>query len=461
MGEALYCLALLACIGTSLVYFVPRHDRRFALVTLICLLPIHVFVLYTFNESIPFVPSEKDASLYARYSERTFTNVTDVADISVTASSVGGAVGNLGYVHLLTIVQQFVGDGDGLFYKKALNISALWVLSFAWYAIGLMLGGRALARSITIACACLPTLWYFYCVLLRDLLTAALHSVVLASVMLFYLGSKRKPVHLSVLILTIVGSVFLRPVTLFINAGIVLMVAFVIKGKGLSNRGHSWRARRSWQVGGLILSCVVVLWLMGNESLSDALNWRQKMNISELRTEVDAASDRSGASISSPVGILLSSAKAAPLFFASEPTIASKAVDLGDPEQLRGLMNGVWFVLLTPFAVLGVVMAGRSTVMNLRAMSSGRQRNLERESGSISIGRPESGSKAALLIVLLYCGIWFAVCVVWWDWTRWRLPVVPALCLIAIWAFKRIGVGERFLSFGVWILAVCVWRIVA
>jgi hypothetical protein len=381
--------------------------------------------------------------------------VTDVVDLSATLSSAGGDVGNLGYVHLLTIVQQFVGDGDGLFYKKALNISSLWVLSFAWYAIALLLGGRALARSITIACACMPTLWYFYCVLLRDLLTVALHSVVLASAMLFFFSSKRRSVHLFVLTFALIASACLRPVTLYFNAVLILVVVLAIKRKILSSRGGSW------QVGALILSVLVVQWVLSHGSLSAATDFNQKTQLSALRAQADTIAEQSGNSINSPTALLLTSVKAVPLVIASEPTIASKALNFHDPEQFRGIMNGVWFALFAPFAVLGIVMGGYSTFKSFRSTSSEKRRKPKAVRGAIRIGGPVPGSSAALLIVLLYCAEWYAISVVSQDGTRWRLPIVPALCLIAIWAYKRINVGERFLLLGVWIFVVCAWRIMA
>jgi hypothetical protein len=445
MGELIYCLVLLSCIVAAGRYFVPRYDRGFATTLLLCLLPIHVIVLYIANEAVPFVPSETDSFLYASESERVFTDISDVVNVSATATIVGPVFGGIAYTHLLTIVHQFAGDS--LFFKKALNITSLWVVCFAWYAIALILGGKKLARWTALSCACLPTLWYFYCVVLRDLLTTAIDSTLMASALLFALGARRSYMHLSVMICALITSAFLRPATIYINIALLLVV--------FGATSHAMNRGKSWHIVALVLSGLAIGLVLRSETLDSAFSLGQKTSLDSLSAEADGATLEA---LSSPTGVLLRCAKAVPLFFASEPTIASKELQWGDPEQLRGVMNGVWFVLGTPFALVGVSLGIWSAIKNLLSRRSVKLRSSRLRRETHNIDKTVAGSRAALLIILLYCAAWFVVCVLAWDWTRWRLPVVPALCAIAVWGYRRIGVAGRCVSMAGWIVALCAWR---
>src|SRR4051812_5877348 len=131
-GVALYVAILGVLIAISLRYFVPRDDWRFASLLLLTVFPLHFLVLWVFNATTPFVPSEADAFLYYDNSMRVFQSLGDFFDIQATHDSLAGFDGTT-FTHILTIINQFVGDS--LLLRKLMSVAALWVMAFAWYSI--------------------------------------------------------------------------------------------------------------------------------------------------------------------------------------------------------------------------------------------------------------------------------------------------------------------------------------
>jgi len=461
MGLVAYISTLFLVIALALHYYLPPSDRGFGLRLIFCLLPIQIATLYFLNSSVPFVPSETDTFLYYRFSQREFDSLADYIDVVNTSIYVHGQFGGVTYTHILTIIHQCVGDS--LFLRKVLALTALWPLGFAWYAISRLVAGPSFARAVLVVTVALPTLWYPFCVLYRDLLTAALHSVFLASVLLFYQAGRAQVRHASVLIVAALLLFILRPITIYIN-GAVIVVAI------LAGKAALAPSRRTSTFVLLLAAAALALGLafsvIRDEGLAEALRIDDKLTPQAAGKQATAFSTNLDAQ-AGPVSWAVRLAAAAVLFIVSEPTIMSRDLDTGNPEHLRGMMNGPWFLLGPPFAALAILTVVRRLLLRQSARHISLTANLAHwrapggRWGTAEAVTPGPGpeQRFGLLVVVAYSLIWFAVCAVALDWTRWRLPGVPALVMLAVWQYRRLSRQYcTAMAFG-WGLAIVGWRL--
>lgn len=462
IGIIVYISTLLLVIALALRYFVPPSDRAFCYRLIVLLLPIQVATLYFLNSSVPFVPSETDTVLYYQFSQREFDSVIDYFDIAKTSSYMYRQFGGSSYTHILTIIHQFVGDS--LFFRKVLSLAALWPLGFAWFAISRLVAGRSFARTVLAVTLALPTLWYPFCVLYRDLLTATLHSIFLASVLLLYRGGKGRMRHASVLTMSALLLFLLRPMTVYINAAVILVTMAADRAVLIASPGR--KKIRSALIAAAGVAAVLGFFIVRDSSVAEALQIDNKITVQAVdqqRTGISSSLQATVGPISWPARL----AAGVLLFIGSEPTIVSRELDTGNPEQLRGMMNGPWFLLGAPFVTLAILTVVRGLLP--RRGSSSRSRKTGRDLWGVAgarwrmLGRAraeaETSRRFGLWVVAGYSLIWFALCVLAWDWTRWRLPVVPALAMLAVWQYRKLTVGGRSaVAFG-WCLAIVSWRL--
>jgi hypothetical protein len=455
MGLLIYICALLSIIVIGLKGFIPKDDRRFAVTLLVLTLPIHLLVLYLINKAIPFVPSETDAFLYYTYSQYNYSNWTELF-IFRTVQTPYGEFGGL-YLHILTIAHQLIGDS--LFWRKVLNLTALWPMAFAWYRIARFASGKRSARFVMSGVVWLPTLWYPFLVLYRDLITASLHSVFLAA-LIWYMASRKRPVTS---LLVMFGSGFLlflfRSATLLINGLVIVVVivswclaqdrrssvtTYIANNVAAASALPSGRLTRFRRLSGItnvaifMVVCVTAVAVLLGGSVLNALQAKS----------VEVSIDSALLTLNNPEAPLILSRIPAGLILwvTSEPTIVSNQLDFSDPEQLRGIMNGPWFLIGVPFATIGLLIAG-SLVFKRRMVPA---------SGSIS--KPDPIPRFTVFSVLGFAVIWLVVGIVLWDWTRWRLPVVPALLFFAVWGSSFIKRDSRIVLLIMWGLVLIVWR---
>ena len=464
MGLVAYISALFLAITLALRYYVPPSDRAFCYRLIFCLLPIQIVTLYFMNSYVPFVPSETDTFLYYEFSQREFDSLTDYVDVTKTSNHMYMQFGGVPYTHILTIIHQFVGDS--LFFRKMLALAALWPLGFAWYAISCLVAGPPFARTVLAVTVALPTLWYPFCVLYRDLLTAALHSVFLASVLLFHQRTRGRMRHASVLIVVALLLFALRPATIYINAAVIAVA--VVAGEAALATSRRTRKARFVLLTAAAVVAGLALFIIRDERLSGALRIDTKITPEAVEGQVTAFSaSRDAAAAGSLVSRVPRLAAGIVLFIGSEPTIVSRGLDIRNPEQLRGMMNGPWFLFGAPFAALAIFTVVRQFLLHQRFLYivSAANRAQWRAPGgrwnTVGTVTAEADTKRrfGLWVVAGYSLIWFAICVVAWDWTRWRLPAVPALVMLAVWQYRRLSQRDRTAMAFAWGLAIVGWRL--
>ncbi len=420
MGLIAYILALGGCMYGVLRYALPEEERRFSLRLLLLILPLHLVILAVVNRAVPFVPSETDTFLYYNQSLRPLRGLSDFLDLRAALLPVDGFTGGF-YGYVLRVVGVLVGSS--LFWRKVLNLGCLWLLAFSWQGVAYRLNGARLSRPFLICLVLLPTLWYPFLVLYRDLVTAALHSLFLLALLLTVL-EPRKGRHVAVLLGSAALGLLFRTGSGVVNAAAAAVVALVFGIRAV----RAGRLRLAYLVGSAALVSVaagLVFFLVTRLPLKGFT-----VALGTVFYNPDAPPPGFGRVLAM-----------VPLYFTSEPTIASKALSLRDPEQLRGILNGVWFLLFAPFAAAGCVLAF-----------------VENRFDADGADVPDRG---VLVSVALYAIIWLVACAALWDWTRWRLPAVPALTLLALWGFQRVRPDLRAV-FGVsWMAAIAAWSLLA
>lgn len=466
MGLVAYISALFLAITLALRYYVPPSDRAFCYRLIFCLLPIQVVTLYFMNSYVPFVPSETDTFLYYEFSQRDFDSLTDYVDVTKTSNHMYMQFGGVPYTHILTIIHQFVGDS--LFFRKMLALAALWPLGFAWYAISRLVAGPPFARTVLAVTVALPTLWYPFCVLYRDLLTAALHSIFLASVLLFHQRTRGRMRHASVLIVAALLLFALRPATIYINAAVIAVAVFA--GEAALARSRRTSKARFVMLAAATVAAGLAILIITDERLSIVFRLDTKATPEAVERQVTALSaGRDAASARSLVSLIPRLAAGAVLFIGSEPTVVSSYLDTRNPEQLRGMMNGPWFLFGAPFAALAILTVVRQFLLHQRFLNINIFSTANRAQSRVPSGRWNAAEtvtaeaytrrRFGLWVVAGYSLMWFVICVVAWDWTRWRLPAVPALVMLAVWQFLKLPQRDRTAMAFAWGLAIVGWRL--
>jgi hypothetical protein len=452
-------LCALTLVG--FLYLMPRRDFAYGFTLILVLLPIQVIALYLFDSTVAFIPSEIDAILYYVYSGGAFSMVNNHLAVPPDLLYGAGFDGGV-YVRVLGAIGELVDDSLSL--RKALSIASLWVLVFAWYRIGYSIKGRSFARKCALCIALLPTMWYPFLILYRDLLTAMLHAVFLAASIRCFQEPRRRSLDGTAVLVCLVLAYSLRPATVYINVAIVGIVGVVYffgrtRGEGAKISGR-WLGYGIAAATAAILLSVVLADVIGIKS--PILSLQVALSPEELEMRVQSFG----------IARVLSFV---PLFLASEPTIASRQLNFADVEQIRGILNGPWLLLGTPFAVVGLAASlssplarrGRRLVRSwMRAGKPQSSLSDQTQGGEVRfspagavIEQTRAIDRRALLTVIGYTTIWFVVCLIVWDWTRWRLPAVPALVLIAVWGYDSLTTRERIVLLSLWGGAVLGWRV--
>jgi hypothetical protein len=133
--------------------------------------------------------------------------------------------------------------------------------------------------------------------------------------------------------------------------------------------------------------------------------------------------------------------------------VISNKLDIDDPEQYRGIMNGPWVLFGAPFAALGIIEIVQYVVWQ-RRRGIAAQLMIRRNQlpGAGVVAAAEIAAAGVPAAIIGYCLVWLAVTVYLWDFSRWRLPVVPALTLAAVWGFTTTSTAWRALTFGGWLI---------
>lgn len=446
LGVGPYVMFLALVVIGCMCYYIPRDDRRFGWLLLLAVFPIHFGVLWLFNNSTPFVASETDTFSYYNYSMRVFQTLGDYFNLQATRDALYGFEGTT-FTHLLTIINQFVGDS--LLLRKLLNVAALWVMAFAWYGVARLAGGSKFARTVTLFIVLLPTLWYPFCVLYRDELTSSLHSVFFASLLLLVYGKRTELIRHTIAACGATLSLFLlRPGAIYINAAI----AVAVMGGSLLARNKSKVARYTVVAG----ICAMALYIIVvRTNLLDVLRIEKKISLTGIVGQGSTYDSQAPATITGRVRQMV------PLFMISEPTVISRGLDIHDPEQYRGIMNGPWLLLGAPFAALGIWGIVKFIVRRRRlTLAVRRQNRLAGNPGATAVSIVDIAAIGVPAAIVGYCLVWLAVSMYVWDWTRWRLPAVPALVLVAVWGFKKTSIGGRAMAMGGWTCVLIAYRLI-
>ncbi len=399
--------------------------------------PIFTLALYFANDEFDHVPSETDTKLYDTLSQVKITTLEEVKDVfsgrlTVETMAEGEYITSEWggwYLRLLILINQLV-DGS-LFGKKAFNVMWFPPLISATVALIYALDGMRLARGAWLPLTLIPTLWYPFLVLYRDILTTFCHTIVLLGCIRIMLRAEAKSINLMLCVAGIGFGFLLRPGTFVIN---LLIIGVVLIGAALFLKGSSTGLKGAKKsIATVILGALLAFVALGGD-LGILLGSIEK----SVRTETSGLLPR-----------IVQGVMMLHLFVASEPVLFSRDLQIGNIEQLRGALNGVWFAFWAPFVICGTAIAARTLLKSGVGTYTGR---------NVTAHFPP-GIKFVLWCLLGYVTCWWAITTELADFTRWRLPAVPVLAVLAVYAWSRLEKSVRIVILVGWWLTIVIWRI--
>jgi hypothetical protein len=441
MGALAYVSILLILVFSSGAYFLRRSEYRFGAALFILVAPLQVMALWAVNNQIPFVPRENDAMYYYQFSLREFHDFSDVFRVSDTAATIHDFEG-VPYTHLLTVCNQFIGDS--LFARKLLNLACLWPAAFAWYWIARQMRGRRYARVVCICMTMLPTLWYFFFILYRDLLTLCFQSTFLAAYLRLCATQRNRVAHTVVCVASFAILTWLRIQTVYFNVLLIVIVWLCLRHM----IGVASLLRRNLAI--LVLGGVCI-------AAATAVLGHSKLNPQFVAHEV--LYYKGAGEIAPDTGWIERAAMMIPLFAVSELGVGASTVKMSDPDNLSAVLNVPWSLAVAPFVLaLFLALTWKSTKIVLRRLKSVLSGSGSRVRTRVRRGL-DAWRRSVFHVVVAYCVLCYFVCLLTGNWTRWRLPAVPALIMLAILQYRQSSTIWRVLTIAIWIFSVFIYRV--
>lgn len=442
------CLLLVPIPGLLLI--APAHRRRI-LTFVLWLVPVHIGILVLANQLYNFVPSETDAYLYYSLSIGETGSVKEILIGQTFSEGVfeGQFItkdwGGL-YLKILTISN--LAFGDSLVLRKAVSLPFLWLTVIAVYSIAMPAFGARVAGWMAAVTGLLPTLWYPFTVLYRDTITMSLHVLALAGFLCTVLSQVHKTRSI-VITVAAIGLLFaFRPGTLLINAGVFLPLAVFAL---MLLRGGMRRP-----VVAVPASLALIAMVYAISRYQSAAGFQD--------TQVGAGSGLRY--FGGGIGTLSRQwIRNLHLFIVSEPTLFSRKLDLTDVEQYRGIMNGIWVLFGASFMLVGTWFAGGTIwkwFKTMQRINTGARPMLRQNLARIDqLNFADSLNVTGMtcMTILWYAFVWSVVLCELADFTRWRLPVVPILCMLAVIGWVRAKPDLRWVVMIMWGSALFGWRV--
>lgn len=337
-----------------------------------------------------------------------------------------------GYGMLLTWAGQFVEDS--LYLRKALNVAFFLCLPAIWYSIGMSIKGRAMAvASFWIMLLTCP-LWHYWMYLFKDMTIVLLQSIFLLAAVNFFSG-RHNP---TTILLIFLSTLLLIPFRLYLVAVNVLVLAagFISTLKAPTRKGS--KAFRLV----IVSACAAAVLIAATDQ-----SILQKLGVNSSARSLDSSALQKNM-------VLYEKAKQSqlqrsklyalqfPFLFVIGETAGLNPATWGNintGENLRGFFVIPWIFFDVPLLLVGL----KGFFRRDRVTAN----KLTRSAHTISL---EVNNKANKILLLSFIAAYIAIAWFSTDTTRWRMPAMPAMAMLAASGWVSLRPQSRALLLICW-----------
>lgn len=333
-----------------------------------------------------------------------------------------GSMEQPGYPILLSLVH-YLADSSLLTFK-IFNLALYILLAVVWYCIGNLLQGGAFGRKAMLILLLVTPLWFYFLYLRKDIAIVLLQSLFLLGLVEQWLRNNLRSWLL--IILPIVTLLFFRT-SLVLQSSAVLLGTLLFSNFSRGGKGVFLTQIVGW----IFVSGLLVIG--SDQDIMSSIGIYTEHRLLGSAEMIETVSKVSEAS-------LMNRALFPLLYLISETSgLSPQAWEMLDQSWLRGLLALPWLFIAPPLFFLGLIWLTQS------------QREKPHQGRRFRDSRMISTPWAALVMfVISYIAISWEV----GDTTRWRLPDMPVIAVIALAGWNYMQTRIRWQILTLWIVGV-------
>jgi hypothetical protein len=327
-----------------------------------------------------------------------------------------------GYPLLLSLANHLANSE--LLTFKALNLALYILLAVVWYRIGTLLQGSAFGRKAMLVLLLLTPLWFYFMFLLKDMAITLLQS-------LFLLGlveqSSRNTFRAWLLISIPIFALLFFRTPLVLQSSAVLLATLLFASLSRGGKGVILTQFVGWIIVAGLLE------IGSDQDLMASLGIYTQHRLLGSSEMMETVSDTSEAS-------LINRALFPLLYLLSETSGLNPATwVMLDQFWLRGLLALPWIFIVPPMFILGVMWLTKS-----------QRVNIHQRRGFLYSRMVATPWAALVMFVISYTALSWNI----GDTTRWRIPDMPAIAVIALAGWHYTQPRIRWQVLKLWISCV-------
>jgi len=335
----------------------------------------------------------------------------------------------IGYPLFLSLVHKLFGDS--LFVQKCFNIFFFLMIGLVWYDIGCVLGSRILGRSLLLFIYFVPSLWFYYLFVLKDMLITLFQSIFLWALVRM-VSNRLSPIRsLAIIILTMLCLVSLRDGAALCSFA-TLLVSTSLIGYRLARERHGWKIITSMLIVVILFAILLgtpiiakYLYDIGVARLWTPVISLKRLEIARIAQRVETRSISILGLPEAPSLVVLLLLGDISVFSIARPVDFSTA-----HLWLRGWFDIPWMLLGIPFLFLGLIfLAKRYKRRGFNNLSRWNAKSVNHKLWDRTDKNKQllSGFVPIVVFILIYSYAMFFLKAA----TRWRLPMLPPVFLLA------------------------------
>ncbi len=331
-----------------------------------------------------------------------------------------------GYPWLLSFVLLFIGKH--LFVLKILNLAFFLMLAPIWYRVGLELESKSFARKMCLVMILLTPLWYYTFFLLKDMTITFIESLFLLGVVQI-----RKHHILRSWLLIISASLaiipFRSPLVIINVTVLVGVLLFVILDRKMPR----------YKIGMLIFTgaiAIVLLLISSDPAIMAKMGIYAQHRIGITEVVDTAVSIGESSHINRELFPIL-------YLFNETSGFSPETWSNFTALSLRGVGCIPWIIFGAPLFILGLF----SLLVYGDFRLKWGQRLFKNVSKSLIVTSGWGG-------IFMFLLVFFAASWEVGDTTRWRLPDIPAMAMVALAGWEHMKVRVRYRVFLFWIIGI-------
>ena len=416
MTSIIVSIFLISMSQYVVTIIIDRHERSFVSYQVLKAWFILIPVLIIVHLKFPFIGGHDDQAYY-EWSATSLRNINDIFDLTRFSQDAQQP----GYLWLLSVVNFIFGQN--LFVYKMINLFFFIVLIPIWYRIGSVLETQEYGNKVAQIFIYLTPLWFYSFFVLKDMVIVLLQSLFVLGMILNTAENRIK--HWALIIISTILIIPFRTQLLLINVGVISGASIVLAIKTRQRKKIIIMALSAITVYGMLyistnsdymskFGIYSIYRVIGTQEFVDVL----KSNINKMESNIVAFT----------IKYFLSETSGLNVSFYENFTAYT----------LRGMLAIPWILLGVPFFVKGLVELFK------------KNNSLERRTNRLA---STTAFTPAWSIILIYLMGYFFLSLIAGDTTRYRMPDIPVLAIIAVFGWISSSAKGRAQILELWVIS--------